>query len=688
MRNKALSLLTTITFYSFTVTAQVQVSKEPRHKNVLENKYIRLLDVWINPGDTTLFHIHSTPSLFLQFTSTVVCVQIKGAAWIKSKNKEGNASYRSFVNDTLVHRVSNCDTIPFHVTDIELLSSWKPNTPLQSLPFTVLFDNERAVAYKLTQSSFSNQIISNQGPIVAQLVSGDEVMYYDSKKKKSTPIKIIMRKFLKPVFYILTVTICFCNAATAQSETIFDIVLTGGRVIDPETKLDTIKNVGILNNRIAQISSEPLKGKEMISVAGLVVAPGFIDLHVHGRTNKEQEYQLHDGVTTGLELEWGIEFLDKWYASRKGKALINYGASVSWPFERFRGFANYKKEEDELSQAMTNGESNFETLLNKLKPASTLSLTQTQINKTLEYIKQSLADGGIGIGVPIAYVPCAKPEEVFRVYQMAASLQALIYTHVREGGIMAVQQVIADAILTGASVHINHINSSTLSQISLAIELVQTAQLKGYNITTELYPYPAASTGLQSALFDEGWQQRLGISYGDLLWVATGERLTKETFENYRKIGGIVIIYSMKQEWIKAGVAANGTIIASDGMPYAKLAHPRTAGTFSRVLGKYVREEKVLSLSEAIEKMTLLPAKRLESIAPMMRFKGRLQIGSDADITIFNPDIIIDKATFEKGLEFSAGIEYVLVNGTFVLKNGKTVSNVFPGQPVYGKYKK
>jgi len=198
MKYKPTLIAAAILLWSSAITAQVQVSKEPRHKNVLENKYIRLLDVWIKPGDTTLFHIHSTPSLFLQFTSTVVCLQIKGAAWIKDKNKEGNASYRSFVNDTLVHRVSNCDTIPFHVTDIELLSSYKPNTQHQPLPFIVLFNNEKAVAYKLTQSSFNNQVISNRGPMVAQLVSGDEVMYYDAKKKKSTSIKTGKYLYIKP----------------------------------------------------------------------------------------------------------------------------------------------------------------------------------------------------------------------------------------------------------------------------------------------------------------------------------------------------------------------------------------------------------------------------------------------------------------------------------------------------------
>lgn len=474
----------------------------------------------------------------------------------------------------------------------------------------------------------------------------------------------------------------------AQTSLEYDIVLSGGRVIDPETKLDTIKNVGIINNRIAQISSEPLKGKEVINVSGLVVCPGFIDLHVHGRSNKEQEYKLHDGVTTMLELEWGIEFLDKWYESRRSKSLINYGASVCWPFERFKALDKYEKELNELYRLAIKGEAPIDSLFNKIKVSYSDTLSPVQMDKMLANIRNSLTQGGIGIGVPIGYLPAVKQEEVFRVYQLAGELKALIFTHVREGGITAIQQAISDAVLTGAPLHIVHINSSSLGKIYFAIELVQTAKNKGFDITTELYPYTAASTLLQSAVLDEGWQQRLGISYGDLQWVATGERLTKETFQAYRKTGGIVIIHNMKPEWIQYGVAYPNIIIASDAMPYAPLAHPRTAGTFSRVLGKYVREDKVLDLNMAIEKMTLLPAKRLEVIAPIVRGKGRIQIGADADITIFNPNIIIDKATFEKGLAFSQGIEYVIVNGVFVLKNGKTIANVFPGQAIYGKYKK
>jgi len=494
-------------------------------------------------------------------------------------------------------------------------------------------------------------------------------------------------KFIKNVFCLL-LTFYSGNVTIAQTDTQFDIVLVGGRVIDPETKLDGIRNVGILNNRIAQISSQPLKGKKIVNVGGLVVAPGFIDLHVHGRSNVEQEYQLHDGVTTALELEWGIENLKEWYASRQSRALINYGASVCWPFERFKAINKDERLLNELLEMSKNGQSALATMQDRIQHTYTMGIERNQMSAVLENIKTLLAEGGIGIGVPIGYLPDTKPEEMYQVFKLAGELNTLVFSHVRQPDIISIQEVIADAMLTHAPLHIVHINSMSLGSIQMALDMVSSAQQDNVDITTELYSYTAASTRLQSAMFDEGWQQRLGISYEDLQWVATGERLTKETFDAYRKSGGIVIIHMMKPEWIRTGIAAPGVMIGSDGMPYAPLAHPRTAGTFSRVLGKYVREEKVIDLNTALEKMTLLPAKRLENIAPMMRFKGRIQVGADADITIFNPNTIIDKATFEKGLEFSAGIEYVMVNGTFVLINGKTVSGVMPGQPVFGKFKK
>jgi dihydroorotase len=490
------------------------------------------------------------------------------------------------------------------------------------------------------------------------------------------------------ILLCLFLAVCFANASEAQSDTQYDIVLVGGRVIDPETRLDGVRNVGILNNRIAQISSQTLKGKKIVNVNGLVVAPGFIDMHVHGRTNKEQEFQLHDGLTTALELEWGIENLKEWYASRQSKALINYGASVCWPYERFKALNKDEKLLTELRETSRKGESSIAGMQDKTRHTYTMPVEPDQQASVLQNIKTALDEGGLGIGMPIGYLPQTKPEEMYEVFKLAGELNTLVYAHVRQPDIISIQEVIADAILTNAPLHIVHVNSMAMGNIQLALDMVNAAQKNKFDVTTELYPYTAGSTMLQSAMFDDGWQTRLSISYSELQWVATGERLTKETFEKYRREGGTVILHTMKPEWIRTGIAAPGTMIASDGMPYAPLAHPRTAGTFSRVLGKYVREDKVIDLLTAIGKMTFLPAKRLEGVSPMMRFKGRIQVGADADITIFNPNTITDKGSFEKGLAFSEGVEYVIVNGTFVLVNGNTVSGVFPGQPVFGKFKK
>ncbi len=180
------------------ILAQVQVSKEPLHKNVLENKYIRLLDVWMQPGDTSLFHIHSTPSVFLYFSSTNYVSQIKGAVWVKDKSVAGFSWYRSFFRDTLIHRVGNCDTVPFHVTDVEILSSYDTLSWKQALPFTVLFENERVVAYKLTNSSFNKQIIKDRGPMIAELVSGEGVILNNAKGKELFKIKNGKYLYIKP----------------------------------------------------------------------------------------------------------------------------------------------------------------------------------------------------------------------------------------------------------------------------------------------------------------------------------------------------------------------------------------------------------------------------------------------------------------------------------------------------------
>ena len=476
----------------------------------------------------------------------------------------------------------------------------------------------------------------------------------------------------------------------AQSSNDHDVVLQGGRVIDPETGLDAVRSVGIRGDRIVEISDQPLQGREVIDVSGLVVAPGFIDLHAHGQTNEANEYQAHDGVTTALELESGEDHLAEWLKSRTDNALINYGATVSHSAVRWRAMARYADQAERMKQVVSvEGLDSDElgVIRADVAPARYEAVAPVRYDALSDGLKRGLDSGALGIGVPVGYYPGATRGELLKVYRLAAEWEAPVFTHVREISLVGIQEAIANAAVTGAPLHIVHLNSMALGEIEVALEMVESAQARGLDITTEVYPYTAASTGLASPLFDPGWQDRMGITYNDLQWQETGERLTDETFRVYREQGGVVIIHMMKPEWIDAGVVSPVTLIGSDGMPYAPGAHPRSAGTFARVLGRYVREHKTLTLREALAKMTVRPAQRLEGIAPSMRLKGRIQVGCDADITVFDLDTIIDTATFEDDLSFSDGVRHVLVNGTFVVRAGETVVGVFPGRAVLGRYR-
>ena len=468
--------------------------------------------------------------------------------------------------------------------------------------------------------------------------------------------------------------------ASAQPAADYDVVIAGGRLMDPDSGMDAVRYVGIRDGRVAAISERPLAGRTVLQAAGRVVAPGFIDLHAHGQTNRENEFQAHDGVTTALELEVGVPDVGSYLKNRENRSVLNYGATSSHGAMRvmsLREFASdvSRWEGSTLRWNEIGYKGRYKALTD---PEEYTSLAAR--------MERGLREGGLGLGVAHQYYPAASREEIFRVFQMAERWKAPIFTHVRAMNVDAMQEVIANAAATGVPLHIVHVNSMSLGALPLVLDLIESARKRGLDITTEAYPYTAASTFLESAMFDEGWQERLGISYGDLQWVATGERLTRGTFDEYRKKGGIVIMHLMKPEWIQRAMAAPFVMVASDGMPYAPGAHPRGAGTFSRVLGLYVREQKVLTLMQALAKMTIMPARRLEAIAPQMQNKGRLRVGADADVTVFDPERVKDTATFEKGLSFSVGIDHVLVNGVPVVRDGKTVPNTFPGRAVIGNY--
>ena len=476
----------------------------------------------------------------------------------------------------------------------------------------------------------------------------------------------------------------WATSAAAQGRDL-DLVLAGGRVLDPETGLDAERDVGIASGSIAAVyegslSSRLKPGGTLIDARGLIVAPGFIDLHAHGQTNRANEFQAHDGVTTALELEGGYGGVGDWIASRKGRALLNFGASVSHGTLRVHAMPQYAERVKAL------GSSAEAEAARELRDGLYAPLPEERTEALHQLFEKGLREGGLGIGMPHQYYPGADRREIFRVFEFAAEKDVPIYTHVRSIGVEAMQEVIADAAATGASLHIVHVNSMSLWDLPLVLEIIEGARKRGVDVSTEAYPYTAGSTSIESAIFDEGWQERLRISYGDVQWQDTGERLTEETFRKYREKGGIVIVHTMKPEWIDLAVRSPFVMIASDGMPYAPGAHPRSAGTFSRILGQYVREREILDLMEAVGKMTLFPAMRLSEEAPSMTKKGRLQVGADADITIFDLGTIRDTANFEDDLSFSEGVVHVLVGGVFVVRDSQSVKDVFPGKPVLGRY--
>ena len=472
------------------------------------------------------------------------------------------------------------------------------------------------------------------------------------------------------------VSLCFLlfTATTIFAAEQYDVVLEGGRVMDPETGLDAVRNVGIRDGKIARISSDPLAGRLVIHATGLVVAPGFIDLHQHGQDLASQRVKALDGVTTALELEIGAPDVAQFLKSKEGHSLINYGTSASHVAARASVFG----------APLPSNE-----ILPKSGPATDRPATPEQIEAIRQRLRSELDAGGLAIGMGIQYTPGATRLEVIDMFRLAAERRVPVYTHMRSAGrvepgsaIEAVSEVIGAAAISGASLHIVHINSTCLRDSLECLSMVAGARARGLDVTTEAYPYIAGMTAINSALFNPGWQEKLGISYHDLVLPDTGEHLTKERFDELHSSATThwVLIFANTQEIVDQVIPHPLVMIASDGAE----GHPRNAGTYSRVLAQYVREKGTLTLMDALRKMTLMPAEMLERSTPAARQKGRLQEGADADIVVFDPNTITDRSTFQKPMEPSVGVHYLLVGGTAVVDDGKIVPDAFPGRALLG----
>lgn len=443
----------------------------------------------------------------------------------------------------------------------------------------------------------------------------------------------------------------------------YDLVIAGGRVMDPASGLDGIRHVGIQGGTVASISETPLTGRRVIDASGHVVAPGFVDLHEHGQQDESYRMMVRDGVTSAFELEAGTADVAGWYAAREGGQVVNYGVSIGHIPARMKVLGDPGR---------------------GILPAGiggTGTATDAQIAAMEDLLRKGLAEGAVAVGMGSAYTTGAPVAELSRMFRVAAQGGASVHIHLR-GGLAGLHETIGMARDAKAALHVVHVNSVARDEIDGFLAAIQAARDAGQDVTTEAYPYGAGMTEIQSALFDD-WETWPDDKFGQHQLVATGERLTRATFAKARATGGTIIIHNRSEAQTRAAIVSPLSMIASDGFIENGRGHPRTSGTYAKVLGQYVRDEAAIPLMEALRRMTIEPARRIEARAPAMANKGRLAVGADADITIFDPAIVRDRATYEDATIPSAGIPYVIVGGQIVVDNG-TLTTAKPGRAVRG----
>lgn len=444
--------------------------------------------------------------------------------------------------------------------------------------------------------------------------------------------------------------------------TVYDRVIAGGHVMDPESGLDAVSDIGLRDGLIAFISSEELEGRHKIDARGFVVAPGFIDLHDHGQTPETYRFRSLDGVTTTMELELGTADVEEWYRERSDGRLINYGVSIGHIKVRMAVM----------------GDSGSWMPVDKAayRPAS-----PQQLREIVEGIERGLEEGAICIGAGFPYTPAATREELLAVFRVAARTHTPVHVHITPG-IAGLKEALSLAAETGAALQVVHVNSSSLADTPVMLEMISAARSRRLDVTAEAYPYAAGMTEIQSSTIQDVYKNASDAQLAELEWPRTGERLNRESFARHSKMGGPIVVHTNTEPMVTAAITHPLTMIASDAYWQDGTGHPRTAGTYSRTLGRHVREAGSLSLMDAIRKMTLMPAQRLEAQVPAMKQKGRLRAGADADITIFDPAKVLDRATYREPSLPPVGIQHVIVNGVSVVANARSVDGVAPGKPV------
>jgi N-acyl-D-aspartate/D-glutamate deacylase len=458
--------------------------------------------------------------------------------------------------------------------------------------------------------------------------------------------------------------ISICGVGPLAAQEPGDIAIVGGRVVDPASGVHRVQNVLIRGERIVAITDEPVTAAREIDASGLVVAPGFVDILARIRPDHEpHRYKIKDGVTTVVSMHGGPVDIAGWYAAFEAEgSLVNYGTTVGHP---------------DVREAAG--------VTDLYAPAG-----KAQLPRMREIAARSIQAGAVGIGFGVNYTPGASYEEIIAMFDVAAQHGVPAHVHSRYKGsvfpetiVQSVQEVIAAAAITGASAQVVHLASSAIGSMDVSLEMIEGARQQGIDIMADIHPYLANSTQLESALYDPGWQERFGgATYDSIMLVDTGERLNEETFKYWREKGATIITFFIPKDEMLMALTHPHVMVASDGVIVNGLGHPRGAGTFAHVLGRLAREEGHLTLMEALRKITIMPAQRLEHAVPSMRYRGRLSVGAYADITVFDANTIIDRATYLDSAQYSEGVHYVIVNGTLVLDGGEFVDGAAPGQTI------
>lgn len=491
----------------------------------------------------------------------------------------------------------------------------------------------------------------------------------------------------------------------------YDLIITGGRVVDPETGRDGLADVAIKDGRIAAVGTSLGEAHQTIDVAGLVVAPGFLDLHAHGQSIPADRMQAFDGVTTTLELEVGVLPVDAWYRAQADvPRLLNYGAAAAWIVARKQVVAGIEPVGGDQAVSAMSRYSDDERWSKDVATAE-------QASRIVELTRRGIEEGALGIGIPYAYAPGAGAKEMSLICDLAAAADVPTFTHVAQmsnidpkSSVEAYVNLIGLAGATGAHMHICHLNSTSLQDIERAAELIAKAQKSGLKVTTEAYPYGTGSTFLGAAFFaDPKFPDRTGSTYTDIELVATQRRFTgRDDYAAARdeQPNALVLWHYLDtghnqrhRDMLDVSVMFPGSAIASDAMPWSsadgslyhgtewplgadKTSHPRSSGTFTRFLRQWCLERQVVPLIDAIGKCTLIPAKIIESTAPAFRRKGRLQPGADADVVVFDLDTLADRATFADMNRPADGMVHVIVNGTPVIADRQLIATAAPGRPI------